>query len=107
MKTTYRDRDNEQLAVIAIEREIDGLQPGMVVSTQVARLIAAALHRDVDSELKHFAETGVMQHHQAARLELHYTVKGEPQFARWAQALRDYLTADERRQVALGKGDGQ
>ncbi|MCI1712656.1 hypothetical protein [Bifidobacterium tibiigranuli] len=107
MNTTNGDKDNEQLAVTAIERGIDGLEPGTVVSKQVAQLIAAALHRDADSELKHFAETGTVINHQAARLELFYTVKGETGFARWADTLRDYISADERTQVTSGKGDRQ
>jgi hypothetical protein len=107
MNTTNGDKDNEQLAVTAIERGIDGLEPGMVVSEQVARLIAAALHRDADSELRRFAETGRIANHQAARLELFYTVKGETGLARWADALRDYITADEHTRVAPGKGDRQ
>ena len=68
MNTTNGDKDNEQLAVTAIERGIDGLEPGTVVSKQVAQLIAAALHRDADSELKHFAETGTVINHQATWL---------------------------------------
>lgn len=40
-----------------------------------------------------------------ARLELHYTARGEPRFARWAAALGDYITWDERR--GGGPGDAR
>lgn len=91
---------NEHRAARVIDRQISRLTPGTVIPKKTAWLIAAALHRDADSELKRFAETGIIEHHQAARLELYYTVRDEPGFTRWADALRDFITMDERRQEA-------
>jgi hypothetical protein len=87
---------NEQQAVSQINRDLTGLKPGEVIGRDTAQLIAAAVHRGVSSELKHFAETGVIKHHQLARLELFYTVKDELKFIKWANALRDYITMDQR-----------
>ena len=87
---------NEQKAVSQINQELTGLKPGEVIGRDTAQLIAAAVHRGVSSELKHFAETGVIKHHQLARLELFYTVKDELKFIRWANVLRDYITMDQR-----------
>lgn len=88
---------NELKAALRINREIDRLGPDAVVSRSTAQLIAAALHRGADSELKRFAETGAIARHQVARLELFYTMVGEPRFASWAATLRDYITEDERK----------
>ena len=99
---TRHSRRNERRAAGVIDRRIGRLRAGEVAPARVAWLIAAALHRGADSELKAFAESGVVAHHQAARLELHYTARDEPRFARWAAALGDYITWDERR----GGGSG-
>lgn len=88
---------NERQALGQINQELTGLKPGETISQNTARLIAATVHRGVNSELKHFAETGVIRRHQVARLELFYTLRDEPGFGRWAQALRGYITHDEWR----------
>lgn len=88
---------NERQALGQINQELTSLQPGETISRNTAQLIAAAVHRGVNSELKHFAETGVIRHHQVARLELFYTLKDELKFITWANALRGYITMDERR----------
>ena len=87
---------NERIADSKINSEITHMPPGMVISKPTARLIAAAIHRGVDSELKRFAETGIIERPQVARLELFYTVRDEPEFERWADALRAFITADEQ-----------
>jgi hypothetical protein len=87
---------NEQKAVSQINRDLTGLKSGEIITQNTAQLIAAAVHRGVNSELKCFAETGIIKRHQLARLELFYTVKDELKFIRWANALRDYITMDQR-----------
>jgi hypothetical protein len=69
---------------------------GRVIDAATARRIAAATHRGLDSELARFAGSGRLERFQVARLELHQTVKGEPQLAPWAKALTAYLTARQR-----------
>ena len=97
---TTANESNEHRAARVIDRQISRLTPGAVIPKKTAWLIAAAVHRDADSELRRFAETGIIEHHQAARLELYYTAKEEPDFTRWADALRDYITMDERQHEA-------
>lgn len=89
-------KTSEVVATRRIYRELKGLKPGEVISRPVARLIAAAVHRGVDSELRQFAMTGVIKQHQVARLELFYTVRDEPGFQDWAEALRAFITRDQR-----------
>lgn len=62
------------------------------IDTVTARRIAACLHRGLGGELARFAGSGQLVHHQAARLELFYSTKDEPDFQPWRLALRRYIT---------------
>jgi hypothetical protein len=75
---------------------------GKVIKKETARLIAAAVHRGLDGELERFAATGRLVNHHAARLELFYSLKDEPQFAVWGVALREYMNQDARVKRAGG-----
>ncbi|MDR1238437.1 MAG: recombinase family protein [Propionibacteriaceae bacterium] len=69
---------------------------GRVIDRDTARRIAAAVHRGLGGELERFAATGKLEHHHTARLELFHTLKDEPRFAAWGEALRGFINKDAR-----------
>jgi len=95
------DQTTEARLAAQIEQAIfEAARHGEVIDQAAARQIAAAIHRGVDGELAHFAGTGELRNYQLTRLELHYAVKDEPRRARWANALRAYVTDQQRRHQA-------
>jgi hypothetical protein len=77
-----------------IEEGIGQAEAGdRLIDVDTARRIAACLHRGLGGELERFAATGRIGNRQVARLELFYSVKGEPRFARWADHLRQFITS--------------
>lgn len=63
-----------------------------LIDRDTARQIAACLHHGLGGELAIFAGTGRLAHPQAARLELFYATRDEPNLTAWGQALRPYIT---------------
>lgn len=64
---------------------------GQVIGEVTACRIAACLHRGLGGELERFAGTGQIRNVHAARLELFYAARGEPDLQPWRQALKEYL----------------
>lgn len=101
---TPPDEQSQHLASL-IEQDITrSHQTGQPISRDAARRIAAAIHQGIDSQLERFAGTGMIQHHQLLRLELHYAAAQEPQITPWAEALRQFITFDEQQSDQLKGG---
>ena len=88
---------NEQALARLIQKRINQAETeGRVVDGDTARRIAAAVHRGLGGELERFAATGRLTHYHAARLELFYTLKDEPEFKVWGLALREFVNQQAR-----------
>ena len=87
---------NDRAAAARISAAVDAAwRAGGLIETDTARLIAAAVHRGLGSELAGFASTGRLpagKQYQVMRLELDLATRGEPNLRRWAEALKQYLT---------------
>ncbi|MCL2468136.1 MAG: hypothetical protein FWF21_12875 [Micrococcales bacterium] len=68
------------------------------ISRATARTAAGYLSRGLGGELERLADTGRIGDHQRARLESFYSTKGEVGLSSWHDALRAFITADERHQ---------
>jgi len=83
-----------------IDRSLDVAEAeGRLIDQDLARQVAAAVHRGLGTELERFAGTGRIRRHQVARLELHYLTVEERKLRRWREALLKFITDDQRKQA--------
>jgi hypothetical protein len=94
---TKPKKPEEEELIRAVNEEIGQAEAaGKAVNKDTARRIAAAVHRGLGGELERFAATGKLQHHHTARLELFHTIKDEPAFRAWGEALKEFINEDAR-----------
>ena len=87
---------NDRAAVERIEQAVDAAwRTHGLVDGDIARLIAASVHRGLASELAAFASSGRVptgRDYQVMRLELDIATRDEPRVAKWTDALKQFLT---------------
>ncbi len=87
---------NEQIATERIQAGIDAARREQrLIDLDIARLIAASVHRGLAHSLERFAATGRIPHnpadYQVMRLELDLATQDEPQLTQWATVLKEFF----------------
>ena len=92
--------DKQEQAIISqIQSEIEAAaREKRQIDSATAQTMAGYLSRGLGCELGRLADTGRIDDHQRARLESFYSTKGEVGLSSWHEALRNFITADERHQ---------